>query len=345
MRYLLCALLVLFPYLAQAQAAPTPVSVPPITAEESAELETLLKTEVDRLQGAIPTMHLVLLNTDDTAYRGFISAGVLKVSDSAFDRMEQGLAGLEISQGKINGNEGAVCYILYSPHLAGFLVRSFVNPIREVASAQSAAAYLMAHETGHCLDQLEREQTIPDQAIWASAELAPLGLAPAAVQRVFGDSMPSAAYLNQRRALAADNAQAQYEERVADAFGILWVWRLGGSAKVRDVVQARRAYLSPWSAHATAPILAALDNYKDALAKSQSVADVWALARQAQLAIGVDPSLGKDSTHVHNPLMDAPATPEERAAAETALPQPPAPPTSHNFNDLPRFGSGGLQQN
>jgi len=283
----------------------------------------------------VPWLKLVLLNTQDPLYHGYVAAGLLQVNDDAYAHREAGLAALPIGEGKVNGMSKAVCYVLYQPDEAATVYRAYFAPISAVASAQSAAAYLVAHEVGHCLDRLERTHLVGQKMAWPLDQVAAIGLAPEAIRRVFGASLAAGAYGAKERDLAHDHAQRQYEERIADAFGILWVWRLGGSEAVRDAVMAQRATLDPWDVHATAPILKALDGYKEPLAHSDGVSDIWALARKAQLAAGVDPSLGTDSPHAVDPAVD-PA-----AATSVAVPVKPQDlaPQPRNFNDLPRFGA------
>lgn len=317
---------------AQAEAAAT-VSTP-MTADQVAVIWPLLQTETQRLQSSIPWLKLALLDTRDPTYRAFMAAGVLKVSDADLVRMEQGLASVAVQQSQVNGQASAVCYILFDADHAGSLYRSMFLPLQAASDSHSAAAYLVGHETGHCLDRLERQQKLAQDMAWNSADLAPLGVSPIAAQRVFGDQMATAAYTSQIRRLSADAAQSQYEERVADAFGVLWVWRLGGAARLRDVLATYRSHQSPWAAHFTTPTLMQLDQEKEALAQTQSVAQIWALAREAQLATGVDPSVGLGSAHATNPLLDT--------LPEAPPPVPVRPedlvPKSRNFNELPRFG-------
>jgi hypothetical protein len=254
----------------------------------------------------------------------------------SFTHLESGLAAVAINGGTVNGNAQAVCYVLYSPEQAGPVYRNFVVPITKAADERSAAAFLMGHEVAHCLDHFERFDVLRKKMIWSADEVAPIGLSPIAVTRVFGANFASGNYFTQGVALYKDSAQAQYEERVADAFGMAWVWRLGGKQAVLDALIESRSHANPWDVHATAPVLVAMGKNKSALTKTDSLADVWALARKTQLEVGVDPSLGKDSPHVLNPMaqyldqpMDTPKVDKPRA-----LPQP----KGKNFNDLPQFG-------
>ena len=306
----------------------------PMTSDQVAVIWPLLQAETQRLQSSIPWLKLVLLDTRNPTYRAFMADGVLKVSNAELVNMEQGMSSVVVPQSQVNGQTSAVCYILFDADHASYLYHSMFLSLQAASDNHSAAAFLVGHETGHCLDRLERQQKLAQNMVWNSADLAPLGISSIAAERVFGKQMATAAYFSQIRRLTADAAQSQYEERVADAFGVLWVWRLGGAECLRDVLATLRSHQSPWEAHFTTPTLMQLDQEKEALAQTQSVAQIWALAREAQLATGVDPSVGLGSVHTTNPLLDT-------------LPEapPPAPvrpedlvPKSRNFNELPRFG-------
>lgn len=309
---------------------------PAVPAEAQAALFTLFQEELARLQPGIPFAKLVLLNTSEPTYRSYAAAGLLGVGNDAFSHLESGLAAVGVYGGQVNGQPMPVCYVLYQPEEAGHIYRNFVQPIAAVADQRSAAAFLMAHEVGHCLDRFERHDQLGKKMVWAAADLAPLGLEPNAVTRVFGATMASGAYEARTKDLYRDNGQRQYEERVADVFGMAWVWRLGGKETVRDALVQTRSHTDPWDAHATAPALTALDHYKDPLSQTNSVGEVWVLARKVQLQVGVDPSLGPNSQHALNPMaqyLDAPAQPDP-----ATLPRPLPQPTGRNFKDLPRFG-------
>lgn len=323
----------LAPRASSSRSPPLPDNVP---TEAQAATFTLFQEELARLQKGIPFAKLVLLDTSQAAYRYYAAAGLLKEDEVSFTRLESGLAAAAISGGAVDGSAQPVCYVLYSPDQAGSVYRNFVTPIAKVADARSAAAFLMAHEVGHCLDHFERHDRLGKKMIWNTADLAPLGLAPAAVQRVFGDTMATGAYFSRGLDLYLDNAQRQYEERVADLFGMAWVWRLGGTQAVLDALIESRSHANAWDAHATVPALVALGKDKAALANTASVADVWALARQIQLQVGVDPSLGAGSEHALNPMGKYLQKPTEAAPEpDRPLPQP----QGQDFNDLPRFGA------
>lgn len=307
------------------------------SAATAETLDPLLREELKRLESALGgRMGIALFRTDDPTVQSFIAGGILQVPQDAYLRLESGLAAVAVLEGKHNNDKRPMCYVLFNPHRAGPVVRSSFQPIAQATGdARQGAAYLAAHETAHCLDHLEREGLLAKQMQWTADEAVSVGLQPDAFRRVFGAKAATASYKPRRTELYGDLAQRQYEERVADAFGVLWVWRMGGSEEVRRIVHEIRARDRPKNAHYTAPILEAIPGVKDQLASSQSIDDVWSLARTLQRQTGVDPLLGPNSTEFRNPIAEA--VREAKKDNRPAPVQQQVRPKS--WNELPRFGA------
>lgn len=327
---LLLAFLFLPAWTAAGQPAPA--------AATAQTLEPLLREELKRLENALGgRMGIALFRTDDPTIQSFIAGGILQVPQEAYLRLESGLAAVAVLEGKHNNQKKAMCYVLFNPTRAGPVVRSSFAPIAQATNdPRQGAAYLAAHETAHCLDHLEREGLLDKQMQWTAEEAVTVGLQPDAFRRVFGNKAATAAYKPKRTELYGDLAQRQYEERIADAFGILWVWRKGGAEDVLRIVHEIRARDLPKNAHYTAPILEGIPALKQSLASASSIDQVWAMARDLQRKTGVDPALGANSTVYRNPI--AQAVEQAKKDHKNATPsQPPAQPK--NWNELPRFGA------
>ena len=313
-----------------------------VRADSPPPLEPLLQEEIQRLDRALAgRMGVVLFRTDDPVLRGFISAGILRVPEEAYVRLESGLAAVTVLTGFHNGVQRPMCYVLYNPLRSKPTENGYYLPIGQATGDyRQAAAFLAGHETGHCLDQLEREAIRSKSMRWTSVQANLAGLQPAAFGRVFGASDPTtqvatASYASKVNELYGDLAQRQYEERVADAFGVLWVWRLGGSAKVLEALTESRRRERPINAHATAPILEAVPTQKEALAQTEGIDQVWALARGLQRQVGVDAALGPGSQVAKNPLAEG----LKKAKAERPVAPPAPPPRTKKWNEIPRFGA------
>lgn len=309
-------------------------------SREPGSLEELLPQELKRLENALGgRMGVALFRTDDPVVQAFIAGGILNVPQEAYLRLESGLAAVAVLEGKHNHEKRAMCYVLLNPDRAVGARRSFFEPIAQATDPRQGAAFLAAHEVAHCLDHLERESLLAKHMQWDSDQANLVGIQPYAFTRLFGTQAATGAYRARLNDLYADLAQRQYEERVADAFGVLWVWRMGGGQGVLEkVAQARRA-AAPHSAHATLAILDQLDNAKPALEQARDIDAIWTLARKIQRQTGVDASLGPGSTVAANPVSTAIQASRQRAREEkpstiVTAPQPKA------WNELPRFGGG-----
>lgn len=326
------AWLLLIALLLTAGAGPAQAQAPDVPA-----FEPLLREELQRLERALDgRMGIALFRTDDPTVQAYISGGILRVPQEAYLRLETGLASVAVLEGKHNDQKRAMCYVLFNPARSGPSERAFYQPIaKATGDARQGAAFLAAHETAHCLDHLEREGVLARHMQWDATVAAGVGLQPDAFGRVFGAKAATAAYRARQADLYSDLAQRQYEERLADAFGVLWVWRMGGAEEVQHAVHEVRARDLPRNAHYTAPVLAALPALKPELAQATGIDGVWALARKVQRAHGVDAVLGPGSTVATQPLgptlqqarRDRPAAPPREA------PRPKA------WNALPRFGA------
>lgn len=316
------------------------LGIPAVRAQyDPGTLEELLPQELKRLENALGgRMGVALFRTDDPTVQAFIAGGILNVPQEAYLRLESGLAAVAVLEGKHNNQKRAMCYVLLNPERAASARRSFFEPIAQATGdPRQGAAFLAAHEVAHCLDHLERESLLAKHMRWDAGQAEAVGIQPYAFTRLFGTHAATAAYRARLNDLYADLAQRQYEERLADAFGVLWVWRMGGAQSVLEkVIQVRKGERAH-NAHATAPVLAMLDSVKPQLEQAQGVDAVWSLARQVQRHVGVDSSLGPGSTVATNPLSTAIQNAREQARKD--LP-PPAPPRPKAWNELPRFGSG-----
>lgn len=312
---------------AQAQPPNPPPALEPVLREELARLERALDGRLG----------IALFRTDDPTVQSFIAGGIVQVSTEAYLRLEAGLASVAVLDGQHNGQRRPMCYVLFNPNRTGPVERSSFRPIAQATGdARQGAAYLAAHEVGHCLDRLEREGILKRQMRWNAQQAQQVGVQPDAFARAFGDGeAATAAYRARLHDLYGDLAQRQYEERVADAFGVLWVWRTGGSDEVQRIVAEFRGRDTPTNAHATAPILQALPALKNQVTPGMPIDGVWALARQAQREAGVDARLGAGSTVARDPVVGA--------LKKVRRDQPPAPPSgparAKAWNELPRFGA------
>lgn len=317
-------------------------SLPPLVwgqdGSAPSSFEEILGQELKRLEHALDgRMGVALFRTDDPVVQAFISGGILNIPQEAYLRLETGLAAVAVLEGMHNNQKRPMCYVLYHPEKAqGGAIRGFYDPIVAATNdLRQGAAFLAAHETAHCIDHLERETLLSRHMQWGPDQAVEVGLEPHAFERVFGERAATAAYRSRTQDLYSDLAQRQYEERLADAFGLLWVWRLGAPKSLLQVLQSARRGHPAHHAHATAPVLDASGHKYSVLPSIQGIDGIWVLAREAQREAGVDPSLRTGSTVFQNPVGEA--LREARMVRRQATPLPP-PSKPKAWNELPRFG-------
>lgn len=318
-----------------------------VAAQENAErngaqaLDEAMKAQVSAFDAILSDKFAVVgLSTSDPHMRNFIANGVLRMNPDIYTRMESGLASLYVANGKLNGQSRRVCYVLSNPHQARHIWRSFVaKDGEEKNNIQWAAKYLVAHEVGHCLDRWQRSSYTKGQDI-TQAQLEVLGIPGIAYERTFGAgrTVKAKEYQEQQVVLNRDGALLQYQERVADAFAVLWVMgqkipneNLKPIWDTRNRVAANGVH----HAHATTPALQKAYAFGMNLQAMPDLQSLWDMARKAQIAAGVDPSLGSGSSMVH-------ADAEHREAAPDTKPgeisKNGVMPSVIRFNRLPKFG-------
>lgn len=319
---------------------------------------TLFSEEAQALERALDgKLRVVVLETSDPIARNFIAKGVLHTDNDTFQHQENGLAAIMAEGGQINGERASVCYVVFNRERAGHVWRNFLQPLAKGADLHPGAAFLVGHEVGHCLDHFERSVRLRAKTS-TLAEAGTFGIQPDAWTRSGGGAQVNQeGYSATAKALFSDGAQRQYQERVADAFGVLWGWHREVSADLSKIVRQNRGYAETWSSHATAPALEGIDQFHDQ-AKLSSLPDLWILARGFQVRASVDKRLlaGGDKAGegaiANNKAIAVKAGREGVAAVVQTPPQAvpaPAPvkPVRQldglgrvKFGSLRRFGSG-----
>ena len=305
------------------------------------DLNTAMKVEVERFNQLLAQRFAVsLLDTGDGLTRQFIANGVLKMNPDIYTRMESGLASLYVENGKINGQSRPVCYVLNNPGRAGHLWRSFVpENDKSERAVQWAASYLVAHEVGHCLDRLQRE-AYTQKGEWDGAQLQGIGIPLAAFNRTFGAGrkIDAKEYREQQVVLNRDGGLMQYQERVADAFAVLWMMaNKSPNENLKPIWDTRNrvAGNGVHHAHATTPTLQKAYALGMEIKNMPDMDTLWSLARKAQSQGGIDSSLEGSSRLVH-------ADAEQREAAPNTKPgeisKKGTLPAVVRFDRLPKFG-------
>lgn len=314
------------------------------------ELNSMLQKEVQRLAQAVaPSFTVVLLPTDDPMYKHFVSNGLLKMTAGEYTQHDHGLSGMMVQGGKVNTTTSDVCYVLYDAQRGEQLWKSFIVPLAEGNHPQTGAAWVIAHEVGHCLDQRERSKKINARLSWRADEAQIIGLWPNAVRKTYGATFAKDAFLTQPWNLLKQPSQQQYGERVADIFATFWNLKLGADPKFLNVARDIRSKVLPSAAHYTAPVFDAVKDNASFATRQVRVDVIWDIARNVQKSVGV--SSQADNANPGTPSNDAPSGPPKVARwivtsrgpvpvdiYGNVIPQANNLPQQQNFKNLPRFG-------
>lgn len=311
-------------------------------------LSDMLQAEVDRISNSVGReMAITLLNTDNSQYKQFISSGILKMDEQEFSAHDHSLSALLHEGGRFNYTQTPICYILFDPKRGEQLWNGFIVPLGDVSHLQTGAAFLIAHEVGHCLDGLERGRRLNQRPSWRASDARELGLWPDAVRDSFGEQFSKDAYLQNPRLVSRHLTQQQYQERAADAFASFWIMRLGADDKSLDVLQKIRNRFSPDRPHFTSPVYPLVKNNATHANRQERVDVIWSMARDVQVRVGVDSQAIDASKRQKKPVLDpynvkyvvtshgpvrvdSDGNPVEGARQNRN--------TGQNFNSLPRFG-------
>lgn len=250
----------------------------------------LMQTQANLLMDRGAPVKIAIVQTNNTLLRRFVIQGLLRSDDSRVSKMDTGLFPV-MSQSYIDGKITPTCYILYDRKNLSVLNQQEFIPLSKATDEKTAAAFIVGHMAAHCMDQFERSKIIPLKQIWYPAELAKYGVQPSAFRRIFYMRLTPGQYFAKQTELFDDNAQRQYEERLADIFGILWVLSNNNTAPIAKAVLALRKNMSETSPHNTLPVLKYA--FVDSLSQNNnSLSNLWQTARRNQFITGVSTSLG-----------------------------------------------------
>jgi hypothetical protein len=255
-----------------------------------AHWKDLFQTQADSLTATMGThLRSIVVDTDDPAMHDFIWKGMMRRPEAA-ESQESGLAGLFIDGGQVNGQTQPMCYVLYRHDKAGSTQRQFLAPLTRMYGEKVAAAFLIGHETGHCMDFMERQNAMAGQPSWTSQDAATVGISDVAFARVFGAMVNEASYQGSFLTLEHDLAQRQFEERVGDILGVFWAWTQGMPKEGVDVIRETRKYQTGLGTHNTLGALDGLEGfYDEAMKANGNLPALWQIARRIQLQKGVTP--------------------------------------------------------
>lgn len=257
----------------------------------------LMQEQANILMDSGIPLKIAIIETNNLLLRRFVVQGMLKNDESRLSKTDMGMYPV-MSQSFINGKITPTCYILFDRKNLSAFNKQILTPFSKKIGDKGTAAYLTGHQVAHCLDQFERSKVIPTKRYWFPNDLAKYGVNPSSIRRIFSSNgVTPEDYFKQQTALFDDLGQRQYEERVADSFGVLWTLSKGYSTNIVDEIIRLRKNQNSESPHDTkVAVLKAVGDYK--LSKTTNLSQLWKMSRSVQISVGVNNSLGNAAKNV-----------------------------------------------
>lgn len=251
----------------------------------------VMQDEADAMTLAGVPMKVVVVNTQNTLMRKFIAQNILRTDKETFDGTDEGLSSVLSLQTKVNSSFIPTCYIMFRKEGLNGLKNNVLDPYSSAIGKKATAAFLVGHQIAHCMDNLERYKVLPKQNIWFATDASKVGIAAPTMRRLYPYGMNYNQFSHTTMHFYQDIGQRQYQERIADIFGVFMTLYRGYSDKIIDLVMKSNSGVPATSAHDTNPALKGIKVKYSAIPKT-SVQALWKGARDLQVITGINSALG-----------------------------------------------------
>lgn len=251
----------------------------------------VMQDEADAMTLAGVPMKVVVVNTQNTLMRKFIAQNILRTDKETFDGTDEGLSSVLSLQTKVNSSFIPTCYIMFRKEGLNGLKNNVLDPYSSAIGKKATAAFLVGHQIAHCMDNLERYKVLPKQNIWFATDASKVGIAAPTMRRLYPYGMNYNQFSHTTMHFYQDIGQRQYQERIADIFGIFITLYRGYSDKIIDLVMKSNNGVPATSPHDTNPALKGIKVKYSAIPKT-SVQALWKGARDLQVITGINSALG-----------------------------------------------------
>lgn len=255
------------------------------------EWTDIMQSEANAFMNMGLPLRIVVVNSENTLLRKFVAQNILRTTKETFDGVDIGLSAVLSTQSTGDNINAPTCYIMFKKDDLSTFKSQFLDPLSAIAGKKATASYLIGHQVAHCMDNLERYKVIPKRNVWFSNDIAHYGIAAPVMRRVYPYGMTYNQYSHTTMHFYQDIGQRQYQERIADIFGLYLTLYRGYDTKIITAVQALRKGLPVNSSHNTGSAISDIYARYSALIKG-NVQDLWKGARTLQYEKGIDNSLG-----------------------------------------------------
>lgn len=238
-------------------------------------------------------MKIMLIPSKDNLMFNFMLSNVARGNETSISqkKFDDGIFAL-LGKPFINGRVVPMCYLVFDDLIEEYESK-ILSPLERKIGMEATAAFVIAHNVGICLDQLERDNKIPKSKTWYISEVHKIGLYPPAFQSLFPNGMRSNIYSLKENEIMGNNAQRQYQQRLVDSFAVLWSYNRGFKKIAKSLIEVK-SYLPEYSTHNT---IKAIQNIEGKLrqmrANTLTLSKIWKFARENQKISDVSSELQK----------------------------------------------------
>lgn len=238
-------------------------------------------------------MKIMLIPSKDNLMFNFMLSNVARGNETSISqkKFDDGIFAL-LGKPFINGRVVPMCYLVFDDLVEEY-ENKILSPLERKIGMDATAAFVVAHNVGICLDQLERDNKIPKSKTWYISEVHKIGLYPPAFQSLFPNGMRSNIYSLKENEIMGNNAQRQYQQRLVDSFAVLWAYNRGFKNIAKSLIEVK-SYLPEYSTHNT---IKAIQNIEGKLrqmrANTLTLSKIWKFARENQKISDVSSELQK----------------------------------------------------
>lgn len=259
-----------------------------LNSVEKLWLDALRKESQLMMLSGLPMKILIVPSQDDLMFnfmKGTIgrSIGYKKIDDGIFSIL---------GKPYINGKEIPMCFIAFDDVIEGYNDK-ILKPLEAKIGKEATASFIVGKHVGFCLDDLERQNKVSKTNTWFSNEVAKIGLYSKSFQALYPLGLRSNLYKIKEEEILSNNAQKQYQQRIADSFGVLWAYNRGFKQVYKSFLDFKQnENVKNYSIYNTA---IAVKNLSSKLIYMETnkitLSKIWKIARENQKLMGVDKSL------------------------------------------------------
>lgn len=259
-----------------------------LNSVEKIWLDALRKESQLMMLSGLPMKILIVPSQDDLMFN-FMKGTIGKSIN--YKKMDDGIFSI-LGKPYINGKEIPMCFIAFDDVIEDYNEK-ILKPLEANIGKEATASLIVGKHVGFCLDDLERQNKVFKTNTWFSNEVSKIGLYSKSFQALYPLGLRSNLYKIKEQEILSNNAQKQYQQRIADSFGVLWAYNRGFKQVYKKFIDFKiKENVKNYSIYNT---LNAIKNLSSKLVYMETnkitLSKIWKIARDNQKIVGVDKSL------------------------------------------------------